>query len=57
MAPELVSLAHDPQTSGGLLAAVPPRALEAIEADLAAAGVAAWRVGRVVEGPPGVRIG
>ncbi len=41
------ALAHDPQTSGGLLAAVPRAVLAAVEADLAAAGVAAWRVGSV----------
>jgi selenide,water dikinase len=45
--PELVVLAHDPQTSGGLLAAVPPDAVLAVEAGLAAAGVARWRIGRV----------
>jgi selenide,water dikinase len=43
----LVTLAHDPQTSGGLLAAIPADRLAAVEADLAAAGVEAWRVGRV----------
>jgi selenide,water dikinase len=43
----LVTLAHDPQTSGGLLAAIPAERLAAVEADLAAAGVEAWRVGRV----------
>jgi selenide,water dikinase len=47
VAPELVSLAHDPQTSGGLLAAIPPAELGAVEADLAAAGVTTWRVGSV----------
>lgn len=47
VAPELVTLAHDPQTSGGLLAAVPPASVEAAEADLASAGVSAWRVGAV----------
>jgi selenide,water dikinase len=45
--PPLVTLAHDPQTSGGLLAAVPASALPAVEAALAAAGVSSWRVGRV----------
>jgi selenide, water dikinase len=58
--PALVALAHDPQTSGGLLAAVPPDRLEALRADLARAGVDAWivgRVGRVEEGgAPGVRL-
>jgi len=46
VSPELVALAHDPQTSGGLLAAVPAADLAAVEAGLAAAGVESWRVGR-----------
>ena len=50
VAPELVALAHDPQTSGGLLAAVPPGALAAVEAAFHAAGVTAWRAGRVEDG-------
>jgi selenide,water dikinase len=59
VAPELVALAHDPQTSGGLLAAIDPDRLAAVEADLEAAGVGAWRVGRVeAVGPigPGVSL-
>ena len=50
---ELVTLAHDPQTSGGLLAAVPADRLAAVEAGLAAAGVQTRRVGRVeaADGP------
>jgi selenide, water dikinase len=48
--PELVTLAHDPQTSGGLLAAVPADSLTAIEAGLDGAGVEHWRVGRVEGG-------
>ena len=47
VAPGLVALAHDPQTSGGLLASVPAAVLPAVEAALVAAGVTAWRVGRV----------
>ena len=47
---ELVTLAHDPQTSGGLLAAVPADRLAAVEADLAAADVPARRVGAVAPG-------
>ncbi|HSO29953.1 MAG TPA: selenide, water dikinase SelD [Candidatus Sulfomarinibacteraceae bacterium] len=47
VAPELVALAHDPQTSGGLLAAVQPAVLAAVESDLDARGVPHWRVGRV----------
>lgn len=50
VAPELVALAHDPQTSGGLLAAVPAERAGTVEADLAATGVGAWRVGRVEAG-------
>ena len=56
--PELVALAHDPQTSGGLLAAVPPDDLEAVERALEARGVGHWRVGRVVgdRAEPGVTL-
>ncbi len=50
VAAELVVLAHDPQTSGGLLAAIPSGHLATVEAALAAAGVETWRVGRVEEG-------
>ncbi len=48
--PELVALAHDPQTSGGLLAAVGPGIVDAVETALAAAGGESWRVGRVEAG-------
>jgi selenide,water dikinase len=51
VAPALVALAHDPQTSGGLLACVPPDRLVDVEADLAAAGVRTWRIGMADEGP------
>lgn len=57
--PAHVALAHDPQTSGGLLAAVPADALTAVEADLAAAGVPSWRVGVVeaaIDAGPGVSL-
>ena len=54
--PELVALAHDPQTSGGLLAAVPAALVDDVEAGLAAAGVPAWRVGIVEAGDPGVAL-
>ncbi len=47
VAPELVVLAHDPQTSGGLLAAIPGERLAAVEAGLRAVGVDHWRIGRV----------
>ena len=57
VAPELVTLAHDPQTSGGLLAAVDPSRVERVEAAFGHAGVAHWRIG-VVEaaGRPGVSL-
>jgi selenide,water dikinase len=48
--PAALALAHDPLTSGGLLAAVPARDVDAVEADLAAAGVSSWRVGTVDAG-------
>jgi selenide,water dikinase len=51
--PALVTLAHDPQTSGGLLAAVAPGRLDAIRADLAGSGVDHWVVGRVEAVEPG----
>jgi selenide,water dikinase len=47
---DLVTLAHDPQTSGGLLAAVPGERLAAVEAALVDAGIEHWRIGRVEEG-------
>jgi selenide,water dikinase len=50
VSPPLVALAHDPQTSGGLLAAVPEAALHAVVAGLGDAGVSAWRIGRVEKG-------
>ena len=56
VAPELVALAHDPQTSGGLLAAIPATDVDAVEADLRATGVPSWRVGRVEAGDPGVAL-
>ncbi|HET9680760.1 MAG TPA: selenide, water dikinase SelD [Candidatus Limnocylindrales bacterium] len=56
VAPELVVLAHDPQTSGGLLAAVPSEHINALEAGLRAAGIESWRVGRVLDGEPGVAL-
>jgi selenide,water dikinase len=57
--PALVSLAHDPQTSGGLLAAVPRGRLEEVSAGLADAGVEHWIVGGVesIEGGEGPGVG
>ena len=45
-----MTLAHDPQTSGGLLAAIAPAMLAAVESRLDRAGVPSWRVGRVEAG-------
>ena len=56
VAAEWVVLAHDPQTSGGLLAAIPAVLLEAVEGDLDARGVPHWRIGRVEAGPAGVEL-
>ena len=53
---ELMSLAHDPQTSGGLLAAVPADRLARVERYLSAAGVEHRRVGRVEAGDAGVEL-
>ena len=44
---ELVALAHDPQTSGGLLAAVAEDRLAEVEAALDGSGVQHWRIGHV----------
>jgi selenide,water dikinase len=47
---EVVALAHDPQTSGGLLGAVPAARLAATLRALADRGVETWTVGRVEVG-------
>ena len=54
--PELVALAHDPQTSGGLLAAVSGADVAAVLGSLADAGVTAWRVGNVMAGKAGIEL-
>ncbi len=57
VAPELVTLAHDPQTSGGLLAAIPPDRLAEVEAAFASADVPHWRIGLVESSfDPGVSL-
>ena len=57
VAPQLVTLAHDPQTSGGLLAAVSPDAMTDLEAELQESGLQHWQVGRVEAGPAAVSLG
>jgi len=47
VAPELIALAHDPQTSGGLLAAVPAEAAGAVRSALEAEGEKVFEVGHV----------
>jgi selenide,water dikinase len=46
----LVTLAHDPQTSGGLLAAVSPDQVESLVQALDARGVRSWQIGHVTLG-------
>jgi selenide,water dikinase len=48
-------LFFDPQTSGGLLLAVPPGKTDLFEAEMAQLGSAFWQVGRVTDGE-GIRL-
>jgi len=50
VADDVVVLAHDPQTSGGLLAAIAPGDADDTVRALNAVGVQAWRVGHVESG-------
>ena len=57
VAPELVTLAHDPQTSGGLLSAIPREAVKDLHKDLVDSGLEHWAVGRVeAAAEPGVAL-
>jgi selenide,water dikinase len=47
---ELVELAYDPQTAGGLLVSLPRDQGMALEAEFAAAGLFLARIGSVTEG-------
>lgn len=49
-------LLFDPQTGGGLLAAVAPDAADQMLQDLKAAGYHAARIGHLTEGPPVIRL-
>ena len=50
VAPELLELAYDPQTAGGLLVSLPREQGPALEAEFAAAGLFLTRIGAVAEG-------
>jgi selenide, water dikinase len=54
VAAAILGLANDPQTSGGLLAAVAPEEMDDTTRALNAVGVQAWPVGRVEAGLPGI---
>jgi len=56
VAPDLLALSFDPQTSGGLLASVDEASAEGVLAALTSAGVAAVRVGRVIAGTAPTRV-
>ena len=53
---ERITLSHDPQTSGGLLAAVPPDLVKSVEGAFVDAGVERWWIGRVEAGEPAVAL-
>jgi selenide,water dikinase len=55
IAPELLTVLHDPQTSGGLLVAVDPAHADAAQAALQQVEPATRRIGRVLS-PQGVRL-
>ena len=50
VAPELVELAYDPQTAGGLLVSLPADKGPVLEAEFARAGLFLARIGAVVAG-------
>jgi selenide, water dikinase len=47
---DLLALAYDPQTSGGLLVSVPADRALVLQAELESQKLSSWRIGRVVEG-------
>jgi selenide,water dikinase len=56
LAPNLISLMYDPQTSGGLLIAAASERADEVAAALAAAGVAAFRIGDVTPAAGDTRV-
>ncbi len=53
VAPELMDILADPQTSGGLLIAVAEEKADELKRKLQAAGCDAFQIGAVIDGPPG----
>lgn len=53
LAPEIVDILADPQTSGGLLIAVAENRADLLERKLIEAGCDAFSIGNVIAGPPG----
>jgi selenide,water dikinase len=56
LAPNLISLMYDPQTSGGLLIAAAAEHVDEVAAALGAAGVAAFRIGDVTPAAGDTRV-
>ena len=54
--PDVVTLAHDPQRWGGLLASVPEPLVATVERALAERGLERWWIGRVESGEPAVAL-
>jgi len=51
-----MELLFDPQTSGGLLLSIPDEQADDAERLIIAAGVAAYRIGEIVDGEPGITV-
>jgi selenide,water dikinase len=53
---EMQMLLFDPQTNGGILAAIPPEEMDRFVAQCRALEQPYWEIGQVVEGEPGVEV-